>query len=360
MDRRTQATLGATALLALLATSTGLLTEQSVYLPWYTRSVTMLLAVGLFFAAAGIDLEMARRDWRLILKVITIGVFLKAFMIGGIMAVLFNDPFMWVRGIAMAQIDPVGIAALEKNSQMSERTKSFVRAWASLDDPVTTLMTVYAPKVLVALGVLSMPTLVALPNGQALLWNFLLVCGVYGAWRFVEQVLRPPAWLGTALGTVILTTGLLVGSWHFLMIGVAVAGLSVRPMLGWLMEVAPRLAFLGATFFILALAFQGIDILPGLVLGLCTYGAQIVASHLLVRSVPRPDRWRVAFVQISGITAILLALILEPVRPGGIAMVVPAILTVFALYFGVNGWAAGWLRSLDRQEAERAAVAQPA
>jgi hypothetical protein len=348
MDRRTRMSLGAAAVLALVATSTGLLTEQSVHAPWYVRTMTMLLAIGLFFAAAGIDLEAARRDWRLILSAVTVGVLLKAFIIGGIMVLLFGDPFLWVVGIAVAQIDPIGVSALEQNSRMSERARSILRAWSSLDDPVT-LMTVYVPKILVMLGVLNVPVLVGLPNAQGLLLNLLLVCVMYALWRFVEQVLCPPAWLGAGIGSIIVFGGVFWGSWHFLLIGVAIAGLSVRPMLGRLVDLAPRLAFLGATFFIVALALTGMDIWQGLALGVCAYGAQIVAAHLLTRSVSRSDRWRLAFTQISGITAILLALVLEPVKPGAIAIVAPAILTVYALYFGVNRVAAPWLESLDRQ-----------
>jgi hypothetical protein len=74
------------------------------------------------------------------------------------------------------------------------------------------------------------------------------------------------------------------------------------------------------------------------VLGVAAYAAQVVVALLLtIPKVWRGDRARLALGQQNGLTAIILALLLEPNFPGTIAVVAPAIIVVNLLHALCNG-----------------------
>jgi hypothetical protein len=62
----------------------------------------------------------------------------------------------------------------------------------------------------------------------------------------------------------------------------------------------------------------------------------------LTVGLPKRDRLYLACAQQNGVTALSLGLLLEPLHPGTIAIVAPALAVVGAIHFGAN-----WL--LDRQ-----------
>jgi NhaP-type Na+/H+ or K+/H+ antiporter len=117
---------------------------------WYLLTVAALLAIGLYSSTYGITLQHARQHVRLILKAITVGVLLKAAIIGGIVALILRNPVGLIFGIVLAQIDPLATAALMKRGRMSVRAQTILRAWSSFDDPMTVVMSLYVP-VLVAM-----------------------------------------------------------------------------------------------------------------------------------------------------------------------------------------------------------------
>ena len=86
----------------------------------------------------------------------------------------------------------------------------------------------------------------------------------------------------------------------------------------------------------------GIKPTKALVLGGAAYLSQIVVALLL--TMPRRwrgDRARLALAQQNGMTAILLALLLEPNFPGPIGIVAPAVVVVNVLHALCNGL---WVR----------------
>ncbi|WP_462189151.1 cation:proton antiporter domain-containing protein [Frankia sp. CcWB2] len=101
----------------------------------------MLLAVGLYGATLGIA-RAAWADIRRIALVVTVGVALKALLIGGVLALALGDPLYLLLGVVVAQIDPLSVATLTSGSRMSERGQDLLRSWAAFDDPVTVLLTV--------------------------------------------------------------------------------------------------------------------------------------------------------------------------------------------------------------------------
>src|SRR6187402_2138723 len=115
------------------------------YANWYLFIVALLLVMGLYASTYSIDLKEARQHVKLIISAVTIGVVMKAAIIGGSLALLFQDPYFLILGIAVAQIDPLSVAGLMKGDRLSKKAKTILYSWASFDDPVTVLLSLYVP-----------------------------------------------------------------------------------------------------------------------------------------------------------------------------------------------------------------------
>jgi NhaP-type Na+/H+ or K+/H+ antiporter len=306
---------------------------------WYSIIVATLLVAGLYSSTFGISIAEARTHWRLILNAITVGVFLKALIIGSIMALLLQHPVGFVLGIIVAQIDPLSTAALLKGNRMSQKAKTILASWAAFDDPITVIMSLYAP-MLVALmvGTSWAPihgTAHAIGVGGYLTEtgvNLLFAAGIFVLWH----LLRRYAKAANAVVVVLIALGLyglVVGSlsvavYYFWMLSVAIMGLFMRPPIESTLTHAVTWALNAAALLLGILLINGINIGAGIALGLAAYGAQVIVGLLLARKLAQRDRLHIAFAQQNGITAIILALLFEQYYPGTIAIVAPAIITV--------------------------------
>jgi NhaP-type Na+/H+ or K+/H+ antiporter len=136
--------LGALATL-LAGTLTGLAADPThlVGTTGYVVATGLLLAVGLYGSTYGIDLADLRRDLRGVVAAVTLGVVLKAGLISGVIVLAFDRPEYLILGIVVAQIDTLSVTALSKDGHMSQRARSLLTAWASFDDPMTVLLTLY-------------------------------------------------------------------------------------------------------------------------------------------------------------------------------------------------------------------------
>jgi NhaP-type Na+/H+ or K+/H+ antiporter len=322
-----------------LAESTG--THDLEQSTWYRYGTSLLLAIGLFASTAGIDRREAAAHKGLIISAVTIGVVLKAALIGGVLYLASRDPLFLVLGVAVAQIDPLSVAAILGDNRMSARAKTILASWASFDDPVTVLLVVYAAAVVgngggegtlgsaVASG--------AAGYGVELALNLALAGAAYLAWRLLR---RAPVVLSLVLGLLAA-----VAVWQVLMLGVAIAGLFVRP--AWLERWLPRVtntALLVAGGVLGLLLVNGVNVWYGLALGVMAFLSQIVAGGLLTFGLPGRDRLHLALAQQNGITAIILALQLEVDFDGAVAVIAPAILVTNTVHFVVN-----WLVDKRRQ-----------
>jgi hypothetical protein len=319
--------------------------------PAYLRTITALLAVGLYGSASGIPREIYR-DLGTVVLAVTLGVLLKTALIAGVMYALFGDPAALVLGIAVAQIDPLSVSALLGRSRMSERGKGLLLAWASFDDPITALLTVYLSAwALTATpgggGGVAAAVLGDTGNGSYLVnigrnLGFALV--VWIGWLAVRRLARrrseqaPPSARPWVRAGSVAVVALLVGvaTWQFLLLGIALIGLFLRLDEPVIVDRAISAAFALATFALGVLLLGGVQIVPGLALGVAAFGAQIVVGWLIARRMTRVDRVYLALGQQNGITAILLALALEPSFPDAVAIVAPAILTVNVLHIVTN------------------------
>jgi hypothetical protein len=361
------------------AAGTGDLSQSSFYL----YAATALLAVGLYGSTYGISLAEARRNVRTVVAAVTLGVLGKSVLISGVMFLLFHRPVYLVLGVAVAQIDPLSVAAMNRRSGMSKRARTILTAWASFDDPVTVLITIYAAIfALRALGGHARAAYGVSSNAGALGYflnvganvafagAFCGICMLANAARrrritallpATSQRSADPEFLATAWpqadgpqdgGSLapgraqqvgqLLAVGVLAGVatiavWRFWMFGLALIGLFFRPKLlsKWL-DRAVMTAFVLVAFALGMLLAHGIDVVPGMLLGVTAFGAQSLTSLALTRKLPKSDRVYLALGQQNGITAILLALLLQPLFPQASAIIGPAILTVNALHLVTN------------------------
>lgn len=310
---------------------------------WYLLLVTSLLATGLYASTYGIVLREARQHLTIIVRAVTVGVLCKAVIIGGSLAFLFNDPFFLVLGVAVAQIDPLSVAGLMKSNRMSAKAKTILASWAAFDDPITVILALYAPLLVAHITGTNVDSAFNAANTGSLLsygWelgsNVLLAATVLGLLFVVRRWLRKtstPSLRTVGVAYILLLVSLAFSIAHFLMLGIALIGLFLRPVgidkyldqvIAWALRVAAALLGL--------LLINGVALGRGIALGIAAYSAQIIVGWLLTRGLPVRDRWHIAFAQQNGITAIILALLFEPLYPGTVAIIAPAIIVINGLH----------------------------
>jgi hypothetical protein len=267
---------------------------------------------------------------------VTVGVLLKAMLIGGSLYLITSNPLFLVVGVAVAQIDPLSVAALMGDNRMSPRVKSILASWASFDDPITVLLVVYAAAVATKSFGLGQRAGQATDIAGGLLGygldaalNLATAAIAFACWRLLR---RWPVALWSALGVLAI-----IAIWQFLMLAVAIAGLFVRPR--WLDAVLARVtasALMVSGVLLGLLLVNGVSPGYGVMLGLAAFLAQAVASVPLTRGLSRIDRVHLALAQQNGITAIILALRLEVQFVGAVAVIAPAILITNLTHFGAN------------------------
>lgn len=329
----------------------------------YFLLATILLAIGLFSSTYDIAVDELKRNVRVVLVAVTLGVLAKAILITVIMYLVFSGqdsahPAYLVLGVAMAQIDPLSVAMTRHQSQLSSRARVILSAWSSLDDPMTAILAIYLSSFMLTNSVVSpegspgnggtesVSGLSNVVNG--LLGNGLLVLGAAVIWVVLSGLAKttqssitsgaqPPPSHGLRLvGIVALVTIAAVAVDNFWMLGLAAVGLFFRPGIGKILSLATLAAFAVATFVLGIVLADGVHLVPGIVLGIATFTAQIVVGTLVTWRLSRRDSLRLALGQQSGITAVILALLLETMFPGTVAIVAPAILVINTLHLVSN------------------------
>jgi hypothetical protein len=308
----------------------------------FLNGATALLALGLFGSTTQISLPEVRCNTRIVVLAVTVGVVAKAALITAVMYAAYREPRYLVLGVAVAQIDPLSVTALKRTSQLSERAKAILYAWSSFDDPVTTLLTIYVAQL--ALTTQGMKGGLAGADLRSFVLNLLenLAFAALAAivWLVFTRRVRIPmlsdgvrlTWKQNLVAIVVLTAFAAVAIWQFLMLGLAIAGLFFRPYLGKLLDRATQVALLLASAALGLLLVDGVALVPGLLLGGAAFAAQIVIALILTRKLPCCDRGYLALSQQNGITAIILALLLERSFAGTAAVVAPAILVINTLH----------------------------
>lgn len=306
----------------------------------YRLVAFLLLAIGLYGATYGIDLHQATTDKKIIISAVTVGVVVKALIIGGTLALAWHDPIFLILGVAVAQIDPLSVASLMGDGRMSPRARTVLAAWSSFDDPVTVILTVYATAI--AASAFGLGAAAAGDTANPLLGyavdlggNVVLTLIAWVVWRLVGRIV----WLQYAALACFVLVAMATG-W---MLAIALIGLFFRPAaLDALIPKITNWAMYAAATALGVLLIGGVSPVEGLTLGLAAFAAQAIVAWPLTRGMPRADRLHLAAAQQHGITAIILALTLEMRFEGVVAVIAPTIVTVNLVHLVVN-------RLLDRR-----------
>lgn len=331
----------------------GLLThpENLSHAAGYQYAAGLLLAIGLYGSTHDIDFAEVKRSLKVVLVAVTVGVLVKASLIATVMVLAFDRPEYLVLGIAVAQIDPLSVAATQKSDRVSPRAKAILSVWAAFDDPMTVLLTLYFSALAVRYGTGSAGDGSVLTDTATVFGDLLLNLGLFAlvaalwwaaaAWLGRRGPRRRP---GTRPAVDLVALALVVALILFaaqdmMVLAVALTGLLVRlGRFGAGLETAVALAFLAASAVLgVVLASGEVFLREGLVLGASAFAAQLLVTLLISRLLVRPrltwpDLAHLGFGQQNGITAILLALALEPRFPGTVGVVGPAIVTVNLLH----------------------------
>lgn len=302
--------------------------------PLYGKFISSLLALGLFASSYGISRGELRRNARVVLIAVTLGVALKAGIVGAIMALAYGGVGFLLLGIAVAQIDPLSVAATLRRSGMSDRAKSILAAWASFDDPITVL--------LVFAGSFLLPAAHGKGSGlggsagsylSQLVLNLALIGVAAAAWYVLAVVLdgRISDRFRFGLQCLVLAGLLAAAAGYGLLVGITVCGLFYRPPVASVMDRGVDFAFYAATFLLGLLLLTGVNVLAGLLLGVSVFATQILVALVITRGLPRADRRYLALGQQNGLTAIVLGLALQPYLPQAVGIIAVSIFTVNTL-----------------------------
>jgi Sodium/hydrogen exchanger family len=303
---------------------------------FYGKLISALLVVGLFASAFGISRRELRRNARIVLVAVTAGVAVKAGLVGAIMALVYGSAGYLLLGVAVAQIDPLSVAATLRHSGMSERAKSILSAWASFDDPVTVLL-VFFGSYAISGGHRGVQGSAGSYLSQIVLNAALIAVAAVG-W-YVLAVLcrgRVSAGIGCLLQCLVLAGLLAVAAAYGLLVGITVCGLFFRPPVGAAVDCIVGFAFYGAAFLLGMLLVEGVNVPAGILLGASVCIAQVFVALAVTRGLPRADRVHLMLGQQNGLTAIVLGLALQPYVPQAVGTIAIAILTVNVIHIYTN------------------------
>jgi NhaP-type Na+/H+ or K+/H+ antiporter len=316
---------------------------------WYSAVIATLLAIGLYASTYGIDLKEARKHIKIILSAVTLGVLVKSIITGATLAFLFHDPFFFILGITVAQIDPLSVASLMKGRRMSKKAKTILASWASFDDPVTVLLSLYAPLLVIQLTGIEVGSIAGGATTTDSFVAYLRELGLnlglaaqafclYTVIRFYAKKIA--AWVAAGVSLALyalLALTFSVSIVYFMMLGIALIGLFLRPpKVDNFIETVIKWALCFAAILLGLLLIGGINPWKGIALGIMAYIAQIFVGFILTQKLNKKDSWHIAFAQQNGITAIILALLFESVHPGTVAIVAPAIIVINTLHWLCN------------------------
>jgi hypothetical protein len=302
--------------------------------PIYKYGAYLLLAIGLYGATYGIDLHQARHDKRIITLAVTVGVICKALIIGVSLAFAWDDPLFLILGVAVAQIDPLSVAALMGDKRMSTRARTVLAAWSSFDDPFTVVLAIYAAAV--AINTFGLGRDPGSSRGNALgLYltdlggNLALAAVAWLVWRLIGNRNRLQLILLLAFVVAAVFTG-----W---MLAIALIGLFARPAVldVWIPRITQGAMFI-ACIALGALLIDGVSFAKGISLGIAAFVAQAIVAIPLTMGMPSIDRMHLTAAQQNGITAIILALTLQIQFDGVVAVVAPAIITANLIHILAN------------------------
>ena len=319
-------------------------------LPYLDRLMSAAIAVGLYLNAFEIETNLLRKQIGTVLKILLFGVPIKILLPAASLALLyfFDVPDgYWIAGLCstvVAQIDPISTDSFLRQSGICDESKNILRAWASLDDPVTVLFAFY----------IFLPlTLSQSFNPGDYVLNLLLTLAIWILLYIIHSKLiknQPPQ---SHIEITLLTAVFLytVASGQFLL--PAVAGLFIRPTVlqrnPQISQTITSVIFYASAIVLGSLAgIVPIKWLAGLSLALPMFFiAQTIVAYMLIKDCDWQDKLRIMLGHQNGMTAMLLTISLEltevgPQNGGLFSITLPAILWIALFYLSSNSLLDSW------------------
>lgn len=293
---------------------------------WYSYLLYLFLGIGVYASVCGIDLEKLKRDIPLVVQVVTLGVFLKIFIIGGILYLVTGNILSLVLAVVIAQIDPLSVSALTgKSSVLSKRARNILLVWSSFDDPVTVVVASFIGMALFSvnnIAEISGVTLVAV-NFIVPLIAFLLFYLRRKGGEELDRLIAMSAF------DLVLLIGIFMVSIAFgLILSLALVGLFLRPQNQKILEWMVMISYTAALFLLGTHLSIEINFFTGLLVGVAAVLSQLATSFIFTRKMEKRDTLYLGFCQQNGITTVILALLFAPHMPDIVNVTAMAILFI--------------------------------
>jgi len=291
-----------------------------------TRSVaSILLATGLYVSVAGIQTDKVREDGISLTLAVVFGVGIKIALLFSILSAFFSWTESAALSVIFAQVDPLSTGVVLGRSRLSLRGKNFIQAWASFDDPITTL---------VALAIIGTPGNFDMQEAIAVGWVATSACllgiAALRRWGSGSQLVGLVSHL-LAAGTIVLSV-----QFEFFFAS-ALLGLFFRP--AWVYRISGQYLLFA---YLVAFGLVGVSVnrqeqwIQGFLLALLATLAHASVSAIFAQSLSRLDRVLIAAGQQSGLTALILTLTFLDAGVDVVDVAAPAILGSIVLYYATN------------------------
>jgi NhaP-type Na+/H+ or K+/H+ antiporter len=256
------------------------------------------LAIGIYASVYGIDKEKLLQHIEIIFSVVTIGVIIKISIIGGLLFLITGHQLSFLIATIIAQIDPLSVASLQHKNKLSTDGKTILQSWASFDDPMTIIISLWLAMFLLVDVNSNMNDIVQ--HAAAIFYENIGLAIV----SFI--ICRLLNYKYTYL--VIFVVSIIISIIFELFLGLAIIALFVRPSIDDFIDKTVLIALLSVSFVTGILIASGVNIYLGILLGVLTVISQIIVSYMFTSKLTKEDKTRLSFAHQSGITAISLAL----------------------------------------------------
>ncbi len=296
----------------------------------FTEIAIFLLVIGLYASVYEIDVQILKRNVRIVFAALTLGIFLKSIFIGGILYIFTGNTIAFLLGVVVAQIDPLSVSYLlrNKDGSFSPTGRTILRVWSSFDDPVTVLLSLFL------IGPLNLGTFHDSQYAyiQQLLFNLLYAGSIF---LITKYFLKKD---GVKQQLLLLICIILAIIFH-LTLGVAIIALFLRPTLDKVFFHGVTIAFYIAIFLLgLTMTVSSTILFYGVSLGLLGYISQIIAAFCVGRGLTREDKLHLSLAQYNGITSVSLGLYFQSYFSDLPGIVAFAVITINTLYYIMNHW----------------------
>lgn len=301
--------------------------------PGFHLVTSILLSIGLYLATTGVSRSWFRVDLRRVITAVLLGVAVKAAFVSLVSSLVVDLTVALSLGLVFSQVDPLATSSTLEARPISDRGRTLLQAWASFDDPTTTVLAVALIYFLRPSAVIYTPIERLVRQEVAWVWMSLVVVFALTLllWLFQGRQIRDYQillLLPVSLALVALLEAYFVA---------AVLGILLRPSV--VERNAERLVLAISAVSVLAVgtvAGGSERWLLGLALGLLAVLVHAIVSVPISRGYESYDRWSIAVGHQSGLTALVLTLAFEDRGIEVAAIAAPGILATLLLHQGID------------------------